>query len=133
MNHSQDISEMTRRRKADRSQSRSSIMSVRQDGSTRRRNAPNGSPVSAYANGSPIMAKEIDAAPSLELAAQGKYPNSDRPTWSRIIAFVGGVIYTTIPTWFNFGVMVSLIFGGCCSNVRETRIMRMGDITELIW
>lgn len=27
------------------------------------------------------------------------------------------VVQTTIPAWLNIGIMMSLIFGGCCSNV----------------
>ncbi len=94
-------------------------MNVQQDRGTQRRNAPSPFPATVSANGSTIVAKEIDAAPSLERAEQAKYSSSGRHTMSKAIGFAGAVVHTTIPAWFNFGVMVALIFGGCCSNVRK--------------
>lgn len=35
-----------------------------------------------------------------------------------LAATVKGVVLTTVPTWVNLVVMMSLIFGGCCANVR---------------
>lgn len=30
-----------------------------------------------------------------------------------------GMAFTAVPAWLNMGVMVVLIFGGCCANVRD--------------
>lgn len=58
----------------------------------------------------------INAAPSLEKAEMyGIHDN--RPVFSRAMALVGRMFIETIPQWIAVGAMLSLIFGGCCSNV----------------
>lgn len=36
------------------------------------------------------------------------------------VAVAKGAFYTAVPAWVNMGIMVSLIFGGCCANVRNS-------------
>jgi solute carrier family 35 (UDP-xylose/UDP-N-acetylglucosamine transporter), member B4 len=40
-----------------------------------------------------------------------------RPVSSRVMALLGRIFIETIPQWLAIGAMLSLIFGGCCSNV----------------
>ena len=71
----------------------------------------------AQSNGAPLTPKVINAGPSLEQAE--RYGIHDqRPTLSKIMALAGRIFIETIPQWVAVGVMLSLIFGGCCSNVR---------------
>ncbi|KAK3363037.1 UAA transporter family-domain-containing protein [Lasiosphaeria hispida] len=58
----------------------------------------------------------INAAPSLEKAAMYGI-DDNRPVFSRAMALAGRVFIETIPQWLAVGAMLSLIFGGCCSNV----------------
>lgn len=46
---------------------------------------------------------------------QGKPEVED--TTDKSHGLTAAVVQTTIPVWLNIGIMVSLIFGGCCSNV----------------
>lgn len=58
----------------------------------------------------------INAAPSLEKAEMYGI-DDDRPVFSRVMALAGRMFIETIPQWIAVGAMLSLIFGGCCSNV----------------
>ena len=58
----------------------------------------------------------INAAPSLEKAEMYGI-DDNRPVFSRAMALAGRVFIETIPQWLAIGAMLSLIFGGCCSNV----------------
>ncbi|KAM7184163.1 UDP-N-acetylglucosamine transporter [Naviculisporaceae sp. PSN 640] len=58
----------------------------------------------------------INAAPSLEKAEMYGI-DDDRPVFSRAMALAGRMFIETIPQWLAVGAMLSLIFGGCCSNV----------------
>lgn len=58
----------------------------------------------------------INAAPSLEKAEMYGI-DDNRPVSSRAMALVGRMFIETIPQWIAVGAMLSLIFGGCCSNV----------------
>ncbi|KAK6865806.1 udp-n-acetylglucosamine transporter yea4 protein [Apiospora arundinis] len=70
----------------------------------------------AQSNGAPITPKVINAGPSLEQAE--RYGIHDqRSTLSKIMALAGRIFIETIPQWLAIGVMLGLIFGGCCSNV----------------
>ena len=40
--------------------------------------------------------------------------DDESPGWAGIAR---GMIYTAVPAWLNMGIMVTLIFGGCCANV----------------
>ncbi len=62
------------------------------------------------------MPKVINAAPSLEKAEMFGIDDG-RPTSSKIMALLGRMFMETIPQWLAIGAMLSLIFGGCCSNV----------------
>ena len=58
----------------------------------------------------------INAGPSLEKAA--RYGIDDtRSVSSRAMALVGRMFIEMIPAALSIGVMLALIFGGCCSNV----------------
>lgn len=71
---------------------------------------------STTVDGSEPRPKEINAAPSLEKAQMYGIDN-ERPTSSKIMALIGRIFIETIPQWLAIGVMLGLIFGGCCSNV----------------
>jgi solute carrier family 35 (UDP-xylose/UDP-N-acetylglucosamine transporter), member B4 len=71
---------------------------------------------SSTVDGSALRPKEINAAPSLEKAEMYGI-NNERPTSSKIMALIGRIFIETIPQWLAIGVMLGLIFGGCCSNV----------------
>jgi len=58
----------------------------------------------------------INAAPSLEKAEMYGI-DDNRPVFSRAMALAGRMFIETIPQWLAIGAMLSLIFGGCCSNV----------------
>jgi solute carrier family 35 (UDP-xylose/UDP-N-acetylglucosamine transporter), member B4 len=68
------------------------------------------------ADGEGAIPKVINAAPSLEKAEMFGIDN-ERPTSSKIMALLGRMFMETIPQWLAIGAMLSLIFGGCCSNV----------------
>jgi len=60
---------------------------------------------------SPPTTSKIDARPHLEAGAANGYSNQ---------AFsISALAQTTIPMWVQTFIMISLIFGGCCSNVRN--------------
>lgn len=66
--------------------------------------------------------KVIDAGPPLEQAE--RYGIHDqRPTYSKVMGFAGRIFIETIPQWLAVGAMLGLIFGGCCSNVRVSRLL----------
>lgn len=69
----------------------------------------------AFANPAPSP-RVINAAPSLEKAEMYGI-DDDRPVFSRAMALAGRMFIETIPQWLAVGAMLSLIFGGCCSNV----------------
>lgn len=72
---------------------------------------------SSTTHGETAVPKVINAAPSLEKAEMYGIDN-ERPTSSRIMALIGRMFMETIPQMLVVGVMLGLIFGGCCSNVR---------------
>jgi len=57
---------------------------------------------------SPPTTSKIDARPHLEAGAVNGRAFS-----------ISALAQTTIPMWVQTFVMISLIFGGCCSNVRN--------------
>ncbi|OTB01495.1 hypothetical protein M426DRAFT_323386 [Hypoxylon sp. CI-4A] len=70
----------------------------------------------ASRNGVAVTPKVINAGPSLEKAEL--YGIDDqRPTFSKLMGLAGRIFIETIPQWLAVGAMLSLIFGGCCSNV----------------
>jgi drug/metabolite transporter (DMT)-like permease len=69
----------------------------------------------AYAMPAPSP-RVINAAPSLEKAEMYGI-DDNRPVFSRAMALAGRMFIETIPQWLAVGAMLSLIFGGCCSNV----------------
>ncbi|KAI8956525.1 UAA-domain-containing protein [Daldinia sp. FL1419] len=70
----------------------------------------------ASRNGATMTPKVINAGPSLEKAEL--YGIDDqRPTFSKLMGLAGRIFIETIPQWLAVGAMLSLIFGGCCSNV----------------
>ncbi|KAI1770932.1 UAA-domain-containing protein [Hypoxylon cercidicola] len=70
----------------------------------------------ASRNGAAVTPKVINAGPSLEKAEL--YGIDDqRPTFSKLMGLAGRIFIETIPQWLAVGAMLSLIFGGCCSNV----------------
>ncbi|KAK3694965.1 UAA transporter family-domain-containing protein [Podospora appendiculata] len=76
-------------------------------------NKDRGDKGSAMAEPSPRV---INAAPSLEKAEMYGI-DDNRPVFSRAMALAGRMFIETIPQWLAVGAMLSLIFGGCCSNV----------------
>lgn len=64
----------------------------------------------------PAAPRVINAAPLLEKAERYGI-DDDRPMYSRAMALAGRIFIETIPQWLAIGAMLSLIFGGCCSNV----------------
>ncbi|KAI1657102.1 UAA transporter family-domain-containing protein [Daldinia decipiens] len=70
----------------------------------------------ASRNGATMTPKVINAGPSLEKAEL--YGIDDqRPTFSKLMGLAGRIFIETIPQWLAVGAMLSLIFGGCCSNL----------------
>lgn len=67
-------------------------------------------------NSGPPTPRVINAAPLLEKAEMYGI-DDDRPLYSRMMALAGHIFIETIPQWITIGIMLSLIFGGCCSNV----------------
>ena len=57
---------------------------------------------------------------------------AEEPKGSRVAS---AVLQTTLPAWVNVGIMVGLIFGGCCANVSAgveeilylNRLLMVGD------
>ncbi|CAJ2513357.1 Uu.00g014760.m01.CDS01 [Anthostomella pinea] len=67
-------------------------------------------------NGATMTPKVINAGPSLEKAELYGI-HDQRPTHSKLMGLAGRIFIETIPQWLAVGVMLGLIFGGCCSNV----------------
>lgn len=85
----------------------------------RRRQTLRDSHAQAYAharNGDTMTPKVINAAPSLEKAELYGI-HDQRPTFSKLMGLAGRIFIETIPQWLTVAAMLSLIFGGCCSNV----------------
>lgn len=86
-------------------------MTSSQSNGSRRRNHPR-SP-----NGDvPRGIKEINVAPILEHSQPGINLNG-KLTVSRAIGMTGAMVHSALPAIISWGVTMSLIFGGCCSNV----------------
>ena len=58
-----------------------------------------------------LNTSKIDARPHLEAGAANGYS-------TRALG-ISALAQTTVPVWVQTFVMISLIFGGCCSNVRS--------------
>ncbi|KAH8820537.1 UAA transporter family-domain-containing protein [Xylogone sp. PMI_703] len=71
---------------------------------------------SVTSQGDVIVPKVINAGPSLENAELYGIQD-ERTMFSKAMALAGRMFIETIPQWLTIGVMLSLIFGGCCSNV----------------
>ncbi len=95
-------------------------MDAQEERHARRRIALPSKPSSTFANGSTLKAKEVDPISSLQSTGHASNSDSQRLVMSKAIETARAVGHTT-PVWLNFGIMVGLIFGGCCSNVRKTR------------
>ncbi|RYP87955.1 hypothetical protein DL770_004693 [Monosporascus sp. CRB-9-2] len=67
-------------------------------------------------DGDAMTPKIINAAPSLEKAEMYGI-HDQRPTLSKLMGLAGRIFIETIPQWLSVAAMLSLIFGGCCSNV----------------
>lgn len=64
----------------------------------------------------PPGTKQINAGPLLETAKPGIDP--DAPfTMSKAVGSTAATIHAIFPALISWGVIVALIFGGCCSNV----------------
>ena len=73
-------------------------------------------PQPLQSNGIPRGTKEINAAPMLENAKPAR--SLDGPmTALRAIGIAGAMLHSTFPALIRWGLTMSLIFGGCCSNV----------------
>jgi hypothetical protein len=59
--------------------------------------------------------RAINAAPYLQADARRRSQGGFNV--SNALDVAGAVIQTTVPAWIQTGVMIGLIFGGCCSNV----------------
>lgn len=68
-------------------------------------------------NGVPPGTKEINAASMLENPRPSFEPGG-KMTVSRAIAMAGIMVHSALPTIASWGMIMGLIFGGCCSNVR---------------
>lgn len=95
-----------------------------QDNHNRRRNAPQSTSASLSANGSTLMPMEADLMSTLHPRGQAREFKSPRLMMSKAYKAVHAVVHTS-PAWLNFGIMIGLIFGGCCSNVRHTQRLGM--------
>jgi hypothetical protein len=69
-------------------------------------------------HGIPEGTKEINAAPMLAHAGSPG-PRVEKMTIPRIIVTAGEVTYSTLPALLSWSLIMSLIFSGCCSNVRS--------------
>ena len=75
--------------------------------------------------------KVINAAPSLEKAELYGI-HDQRPTFSKLMGLAGRIFIETIPQWLTVAAMLSLIFGGCCSNVSPGRVsFRYEDMLQI--
>ena len=104
-------------------------MDTQHEDGARRRNAPPNFTSIQSANGSTTTAKKVDDAPSIDTTGQARGSNSQRLTMSNAIGAASEMLHTT-PAWFNFGIMVVLIFGGCCSNVSATQEGNSGPLVD---
>lgn len=82
-----------------------------QPDAARRRPPP--SPITAIPPGT----KQINAAPLLDNARPG-FDRDDHLASPKLVVW-GAMIYGAAPVLVGWTWMLSLIFGGCCSNVRE--------------
>lgn len=93
----------------------------------RKSNAPLGSPTKdmsttrrrnqqapATNEGIPPCTRELDAGSALE---KPSFEYRGKMTVSRAIAMVGIAAHSALPAIISWGLTMSLIFGGCCSNV----------------
>ncbi|KAL8815659.1 MAG: hypothetical protein Q9191_008438 [Dirinaria sp. TL-2023a] len=83
---------------------------LKAQGRPRRRNGPETSP------DQPPSTKSIDAGPSLETKKPRLHADGHL-TPSKAVGIAGAMIYANLPSLVSWGLVVSLIFGGCCSNV----------------
>lgn len=60
--------------------------------------------------------KPAEAGQSVELA-DFRAAKDSRPVPARLVSFSRQFFRETVPAWLTVGVMLALIFGGCCSNV----------------
>ena len=79
---------------------------------TRRRNY---TPAS-QGNGTLTGTKRMKDAPTLEHVTPRIDPQG-RMTVPEAVDMFGAMIYSTLPVMISWGMTMSLIFGGCCSNV----------------
>ena len=79
----------------------------------RRRNVP----PTVASSSIPLRTKEINVGPILESGKPGIQLQRSM-TIPRAIAMVGIMIHSALPSIVPWGMIVGLIFGGCCSNVR---------------
>ncbi|KAL8702537.1 MAG: hypothetical protein Q9201_004303, partial [Fulgogasparrea decipioides] len=81
----------------------------------------------------PPGTKQINAGPLLETAKPGIDPDAPL-TLSKAIGVTAATVQTFLPALFSWGVIVSLIFGGCCSNVfaLETIVKEQPDAGNVI-
>ena len=80
-------------------------------------------------NGDTMTPKVINAAPSLEKAELYGI-HDQRPTFSKLMGLAGRIFIETIPQWLTVAAMLSLIFGGCCSNVSSNPPMSDLGLTD---
>lgn len=107
---------MTRQRKSNATAAASSDITYPIATNSRRRSIP-----TVSSNTVPRGTKEINAAPMLEKNARPGIDPNGGMTVSRAIAMAGIMINSALPMLVSWGLTLSLIFGGCCSNVgRQT-------------
>ncbi|KAL8948480.1 MAG: hypothetical protein Q9222_005339 [Ikaeria aurantiellina] len=70
----------------------------------------------------PPGTKEINVGPLLETTRPGNDPDAPL-TLSKIIGVVGATLLATLPALATWGLTLGLIFGGCCSNVGNNRML----------
>lgn len=61
---------------------------------------------------------------------KSKYEDEGSKDRNGTAAMAVALSYTVIPSWANSALMVSLIFGGCCSNVCESNWMPVARVEE---
>lgn len=71
----------------------------------------NGKALPGRPNGHNLQYKSQDAATGNDKRG------GNAASWSGLLA---AATHATLPTWVTMVLMVSMIFGGCCSNVRAT-------------
>ena len=70
-------------------------------------------------NGTTVQHIELRTGASPSQASIDTDPHiHGKLAWHKALATAGAVAHTTLPAWIQTAVMVGLIFGGCCSNVR---------------